>query len=96
MGDQVKLVFPVFVQIEGSLISDSIEETLTLEEFAVLTDCYHESIPLRQCPAFAGVYSRIEESVVYQYSLYDNDYIDTLDSFRVDIVYPMDFPVASA
>lgn len=96
MGSQVKLVFPVFIQIRGSLISDSIEETLTPEEFAVLTDYYHESIPLRQCTAFAGVYSRIEESVVYQYSLYDSDNADTLDSFWVNIMYPMDFPVSSA
>ena len=90
MSSQVKLVFPVSVQIKCSLVSDNIEETLTSEEYTVLSECYNERIPLRQCLAFARVYSRIEESVVYKYSLYDSENIDTMDSFLVNVMYSLE------
>ena len=80
----------------GFSITDFFEETLSLEEAASLNNCFKKGIPIQQCRDLAGVCSRIEEAAVYRYSLYESDSMDTMDSLRVDIMYPVDFPIIPA
>ena len=96
MDKHVKAVFPVMIHTGDTSISDHFEEVLTLEEAAKLVKYYKKRIPLQQCKALAGVCSRIEESAVYRYALYESDSMDTMDSLRVDIMYPVDFPIIPA
>jgi len=76
--------------------SDHFEEVLTLEEAAELVKCYKKRIPLQQFKALAGVCSRIEEAAVYRYALYESDSMDAMDTFQIDIMYPVDFPIIPA
>ena len=76
--------------------SDRFEEILSFEEANELTHCYKKRIPLQQCKALAGVCSRIEEAAVYRYALYESDSMDAMDTFQIDIMYPVDFPIIPA
>ena len=96
MDKHVKAVFPVMIHTGDTSISDHFEEVLTLEEAAKLVKCYKKRIPLQQCKALAGVCSRIEEAAVYRYALYENDSTDAMDTFQIDIMYPVDIPIIPA